>query len=70
MKYICVKILACLWGFFYIIIKKIGKFAKIWLAQNLNKSAISLFASMVFRIKDLCSVQKLKKVTVVQPHYP
>ena len=57
-------------GFFYIIIKKIGKFAKIWLAQNLNKSAISLFASMVFRIKDLCSVQKLKKVTVVQPHYP
>ena len=57
-------------GFFYIIIKKIGKFAKIWLAQNLNKSAISLFASMVFRIKDLCSVQKLKKVIVVQPHYP
>ena len=57
-------------GFFYIIIKKIGKFAKIWLAQNLNKSAISLFASMVFRIKELCSVQKLKKVTVVQPHYP
>ena len=57
-------------GFFYIIIKKIGKFANIWLAQNLNKSAISLFASMVFRIKDLCSVQKLKKVTVVQPHYP
>ena len=35
-------------GFFFIIIKKIGKFAKIWLAQNLNKSAISLFASMVF----------------------
>ena len=57
-------------GFFNIIIKKIGKFAKIWLAQNLNKSAISLYASMVSRIKDLCSVQKLKKVIVVQPHYP